>query len=71
MAPDRQIAANRENAKRSTGPRSEAGKARSARNALKHGLSAEHVVMLGEDLTESLTSNPRVRERHRPGAKTF
>lgn len=49
MASDRQIAANRENAKRSTGPRSEAGKARSARNALKHGLSAEQVVMLGED----------------------
>jgi len=33
-----QIAANRRNAARSTGPRTEAGKAQSRRNALKHGL---------------------------------
>jgi hypothetical protein len=35
----RQIAANRKNARRSTGPRSTHGKKRSARNAAKHGLS--------------------------------
>ena len=40
MASERQIAANRENAKRSTGPRTEAGKLRSSRNAFKHGLSS-------------------------------
>lgn len=34
------IRANRRNASRSTGPRSEAGKARSARNSLRHGLAA-------------------------------
>ncbi|MEW4566632.1 hypothetical protein AB1L88_02075 [Tautonia sp. JC769] len=34
-----QLLANRLNALRSTGPRTRAGKARSARNALKHGLS--------------------------------
>jgi hypothetical protein len=39
MATDRQIAANRVNAQRSTGPKSAAGRARSSRNALKHGLS--------------------------------
>lgn len=33
------IEANRRNALRSTGPRTEEGKARSRRNALKHGLS--------------------------------
>jgi hypothetical protein len=32
-------AANRENAKRSTGPRSRSGKARVAKNALRHGLA--------------------------------
>jgi hypothetical protein len=39
MASEQQIAANRRNAKKSTGPRSADGKARSRRNALRHGLS--------------------------------
>ena len=39
MASERQIAANRENARRSSGPRSSAGKRRSSGNALRHGLS--------------------------------
>lgn len=39
MATEKQIAANRANAKRSTGPRTVAGKLRSSRNALRHGLS--------------------------------
>jgi hypothetical protein len=39
MASDRQIAANRRNAKKSSGPRSADGKARTRRNALRHGLS--------------------------------
>lgn len=36
---DKQVAANRRNGKMSRGPTSRAGKQRSARNALKHGLS--------------------------------
>jgi hypothetical protein len=39
MASNRQIEANRNNAKRSTGPKTEAGKTRSSRNALRHGMS--------------------------------
>jgi hypothetical protein len=39
MATERQIRANRENAKRSAGPNTAAGRARSSRNALRHGLS--------------------------------
>jgi len=39
MTSDRQIAANRRNAARSTGPQSEEGKATSSRNALQHGLT--------------------------------
>ena len=39
MATERQIEANRRNAARSTGPTSEAGKARSRANAIKHGMA--------------------------------
>ena len=35
---ERKLRANRANAKRSTGPKTEAGKAASRRNALKHGI---------------------------------
>lgn len=40
MATERQLRANRENAKRSTGPKSPAGRLISSQNALRHGLSA-------------------------------
>jgi len=39
MASARQIAANRKNARKSTGPRTRAGKQRASRNAYRHGLS--------------------------------
>jgi hypothetical protein len=39
MASERQIATNRRNARKSTGPRSGAGKKRASRNACRHGLT--------------------------------
>jgi hypothetical protein len=39
MASEKQIEANRRNALKSTGPKTQAGRARSRMNALKHGLS--------------------------------
>ena len=39
MASEKQIAANRANALRSTGPKTVAGKRKSSRNAYRHGLS--------------------------------
>ena len=49
MTTNAQIKANRNNAKKSTGPRTEEGKTRSAKNALKHGLLARDAVLPGED----------------------
>jgi hypothetical protein len=49
MATPAQIAANRRNALKSTGPRTAVGKAASSRNALRHGLAARAAVVLGED----------------------
>jgi len=54
MATAAQIAANRNNAQKSTGPRSDNGKARARLNALKHGLRATtiHPVLPHEDPRE-------------------
>ena len=49
MATKRQIAANRRNARRSTGPKSAAGKAASSANALRHGLAAARAVVLPDE----------------------
>ncbi len=52
MTSYRQIEANRRNTLGSTGPRTEAGKLRSRRNAVRHGLTAETVIGSLEDAEE-------------------
>src|SRR3954452_18051761 len=52
MATAKQIAANRRNAQKSTGPKTEEGKAKSLLNALQHGLGAIHVPLPHEDPNE-------------------
>jgi hypothetical protein len=49
MATIKQIEANRLNSQKSTGPRSVEGKLRSSQNALKSGIDAESLIILGED----------------------
>jgi len=49
MASYKQREANQRNAKRSTGPKSDAGKARARINSLKHGFSSQEIVLEGED----------------------
>ena len=56
MTSEKQRKANRQNAKKSTGPRTEDGKAHTSQNALKHGLLARDAVLPGED--------PAVFDRH-------
>lgn len=45
----RQLEANRLNASKSTGPRTKEGKAQNRANADKHGLTAETIILPGED----------------------
>jgi PHD/YefM family antitoxin component YafN of YafNO toxin-antitoxin module len=52
VATEKQIAANRANARRSTGPKSAAGKMVSSRNAYRHGLTCP--LSLGADTAAKL-----------------
>ena len=52
MATPAQLHANRLNAQRSTGPRSDEGKSASRFNALKYGIEARSLVIPGEDPAE-------------------
>ena len=44
--------ANRLNSKKSTGPKSEAGKRKSSLNSIKHGLYGEKIAIIGENIDE-------------------
>jgi hypothetical protein len=66
MASEKQVAANRQNAKNSTGPRTEAGKRRSRRNALRHGLTAETVIGAHEDAVAYRALQRAVNADYRP-----
>jgi hypothetical protein len=52
MTSHRQFEANRRNARMSTGPRTEEGKRQSRRNAFRHGLTAETVIEILEDIDD-------------------
>jgi hypothetical protein len=66
MATAAQIEANQRNAKRSTGPRTEAGKARSRLNALKHGKRV--MTIAGYKAARREARPPGTAARRAPGA---
>src|SRR5258706_8393033 len=74
MPSERQIAANRKNAKKSTGPRSKAGRQASRRNARRHGLAIaietdpafqDEIEMLAQHLSQSQNVDEHAREAAR------
>src|SRR5688500_252086 len=66
----RKLAANRANAARSTGPTSAQGKARSAMNAVRHGLAARASVLPGEDPRELADLAAEIEADLRPDGAT-
>ena len=62
MSSEKQIAANRRNALRSTGPKTPEGRARARRNALRHGLTLSvdadsEVVVMAEEFARQIVGD--------------
>jgi hypothetical protein len=72
MSSEKQIQANRANAKRSTGPKSGNGKSIARMNAYKHGLTAETIVIGDEDpkAFEALRAQLLEEYNPRPGIES-
>lgn len=66
MPSDRQIAANRLNARRSTGPKTVHGKRRSRGNALRHGMTAETIVAVLETREAYEQFHRSIRRSYQP-----
>jgi hypothetical protein len=67
MATTAQIEANRRNAQRSTGPRTEAGRLVASRNALKHGLTARQLILFDETEADFAAFHGEMVEALAPG----
>ena len=66
MTSIRQLESNRRNAQRSPGPTTAAGKARSRQNAWQHGLTAEKILIKGEDVAAFDDLAAEMRKEHQP-----
>ena len=66
MVSERKMLANRRNALRSTGPRSQAGKEKVGLNAFRHGIYAERMLLPGESQEELKLLSMRLRAYLRP-----
>jgi hypothetical protein len=61
---------NRENAKKSTGPKTAEGKAASSKNALKHGIYSKFACIPGEDPEKLDALREDLRAEHQPASLT-
>lgn len=66
MASEKQLEANRTNAQKSTGPRTNAGKAHSRLNSRKHGLTAKTLVIVGENADDFDHLRAELMNEHDP-----
>jgi hypothetical protein len=66
MASDKQIRANRRNARESTGPKTPEGKANVSLNALKHGLLSQQTLLPNEDEASLLQLSERLHSQLQP-----
>jgi len=66
MTSERQAEANRQNAQKSTGPCTAAGKAAVALNGIKHGLLSRECLLKGESEAELVAFGKRLRAKLAP-----
>jgi hypothetical protein len=70
MSTAAQLLANQANAQHSTGPGTEEGKARSARNNFRHGLASGQIIVPGEDPAEFEALAEDLFDEHQPATTT-
>src|SRR4051812_17695714 len=70
MTSFKQFEANRLNARKSTGPRTEGGKRQSRQNARRHGLTAETVIAALEDAADYQAFEASIALDHQPRTAT-
>ena len=70
MATPNQIAANKANAQKSTGPQTDEGKAKSSANRLSHGFTSSAITIPGEDPEEFKALLDSMIVEHQPATGT-
>src|SRR5260370_92529 len=70
MATEKQFEANRQNAQKSTGPKTPEGRAAVRLNGVKHGLTAETIVLKGESESDFTSLLDSLEAEHDPATPT-
>lgn len=66
MVSTKQLAANRRNAQKSTGPKTPQGKSATAQNALKHGLRSNRILIASDNPAEFAAHHTALLEEYQP-----